>query len=242
MPVRPVAPIVLALALAAPAAQATALTDITVFSSNADGHNWNGLIWNTRGADTDAPNRWNLYVSADPLSDTTPSFLNGHNDARTRIGLPLAPGAVTYALYAEGVGATFPSAQHFALNLYFDGREDGAGISAVQNLSNTALAPAASPMGFNLFGNAYQAGAGTLSTVIGQQRITLESFTWITDGQRDVVHPHWANDAPYAAGSGRLDYHGAFTLRIENVPEPGAGALLGLGLSLLGLVRARRAC
>ncbi len=54
------------------AATAATLTDITVFSSNSEGNNWN-----TQGSDTDTPNRYDLYLSSDPVSDTSPTFLNG---------------------------------------------------------------------------------------------------------------------------------------------------------------------
>ena len=36
-------------------ASGVTLTDITVFSTNEQGENWNSLIWNTQGSDVDLP-------------------------------------------------------------------------------------------------------------------------------------------------------------------------------------------
>ena len=230
------------LGLAAPAmTDAATLTDITVFSSDATGNNWNSLLWNTQGADTDtpAPGRYNLYVTPDPLSDATPTFLNGFNDSRTRISVALAPGDRTYSIYGEGVNRAFDPLQHFVLNLYFNGVQSGAGISGVQNLANSSLMAASHPNGLDIFGNAGQAEAGTLSTLIDGYLVTLTAFSWITDQQRDVVWDYWANDLPYASGSQRFDYFGSFTLNVRAVPEPGAIVLLGIGLAGLGLARKR---
>jgi hypothetical protein len=126
------------------AASAALLTDIAVFSSNSEGNNWNGLIWNTQGADTDTPEpgRYNLYVSPDPLDDTSPSFANGFNDIRTRVALALAPGEQTFSIYGEGVGSQFDPLQHFVLNLYFGGIQLSPTLSGVQNLANNNLAVA----------------------------------------------------------------------------------------------------
>ena len=223
------------------AASAALLTDITVFSSNSDGHRWNDLIWNTQGLNTDPLNRWNLYISNDPLSDTTPTFINSYNDDRTRVSLDLAPGSHTFSIFGNGVGSTFDPRQHFVLNLYFGGVQSAPGISGVQNLDNSNLRPAGNPNGWDIFGQNWQQEAGSLSALIADQLVTLTSFSWITASPRDVVYPYHANDAPYSAGGQGLDYYGSFTLRVESVPEPGTLALFGLGLAAIGYQRRKRA-
>ena len=217
------------------------LTDITVFSTNSDGENWNSLIWNTQGGDTDlpAPGRFNLYVTPDPLSDLNPTFVNGFNDARTRVALPVTPGSQTYSIYGEGVGITFDPRQHFVMNLYFDGNQGIPNISGVQNLDGTALAPAGDTNGLDIFGNSGQQEAGTLSAIVAGHLVSLAAFNWITDGQRDVVWDYWANDAPYGNGSRRLDYYGSFTLNVEAVEAPAPATLALLAAGLLGIGRRR---
>jgi hypothetical protein len=224
-------------------AMAASLTDITVFSSNSEGNNWNSLIWNTQGADTDtpAPGRYNLYVSSDPLTSASPSFINGYNDARTQVSLPLTIGDNTFSIYGEGVGATFDPLQYFVLNLYFDGVQNSPGISGLQNLANDSLGAAGHANGLGIYGAAGQQEAGSLSVLTGGQLLTLTSFTWVTDGQRDVVWDYWANNPDYSTGSGRPDYYGSFTINVRSVPEPGTLALFGLGLAGLGLSRRRKA-
>lgn len=200
------------------------------------------MIWNTQGADTDqpAPGRYNLYITTDSLSEASPTFINGFNDARTRVALSLVEGDQTFSIYGEGVNTTFDPLQHFVLNLYFGTNQAAPGISGVQNLDGSALAPAGHPNGLDIFGASGHQEAGSLSAKIGGHLVTLTAFSWVTSGQRDVVWDYWANHPDYANGSGRPDYFGSFTINVRAVPEPGTLALFGIGLAGLGFSKRRK--
>ena len=220
---------------------APVLTDLAIFSSNAEGNQFGGLLWNTQGKPADGPDRWNLYVSRDPLGSSAPTFVNGFNDARTQIALPLGVGLHTFSIFAESVGQAFDPAQFFAVNMYFGGVQSAPAISGAQNLDNNGLVAVGHPNGPNIFGTGPQAGAGTLTALIDGYQVTLESFTWNTDRDRDVVWPHWANDPVYASGSGTADFYGTLALRVTAfaVPEPGSLALVLAALGVAGVVRRR---
>ena len=87
------------LPLLAATSSAAVLTDITLFSANSEGNNWNGLLWNTQGVDTDPVHHYKLYVSANALGTVVPSFINHGDDITTRVALPLSGGAQTYSIY-----------------------------------------------------------------------------------------------------------------------------------------------
>lgn len=218
-------------ALAAPV-----LSDLAVFSSNAEGGAYGGLLWNTRGKPEDVPDRYNIYVSesADP---SAPVFVNGFNDDRTRIALSLAPGTSTFLLFAESTGAAPDPAFSFALNLFF-GNSDQPAISVLAGPDCVGVCAATAGNGSDIFGNGLQAAAGTAETVTGGNRVRVTGFSWAYRDSTDTVWTGWANDAPYSGGSGVPDYVGSLTLQVAPVPLP--AALWLLGAALLGLIGLRK--
>jgi hypothetical protein len=231
---------------------APTLTAASVFSTNSEGNNWNGLIWNTLGTPQEAalsspsapPDRWNLYLR-DPVGG---GFVNSGNDSGTSISLMLAPGTHTYALYGESTGP-MPADQHFVLNLYFGGSTGAPALSGLYGGTCPAGNCAAGhPNGLDLLGSSGAPEAGVVSRVIDGMTVTLSSFDWNrrsgTGGaQDDVVWPHWANHQPYANGSGTPDYIGQFTLTVSAaaVPEPATiPMLLGGALAAFAASRRRR--
>ncbi len=239
-----------ALAAHSGAHAAPTLTAASVFSTNSEGNNWNGLFWNTLGKPQEAalsspnpaPDRWNLYLR-DPVGG---GFVNRGNDTETSIALTLAPGTYTYALYGESTGP-MPAEQHFVLNLYFGGATAAPALSGLfGSTCPTGNCPAGHPNGLDLLGSSGAPEAGAVSRVVDGMTVTLSSFDWVrrsgtAGAQDDVVWPHWANDAPYSNGSGTPDYIGQFTLTVSAaaVPEPATIPML-LGGALAVYVTSRR--
>lgn len=218
----------------ASASWSSAITDLTVFSTNELGNNWLGWIWNTQGNDTDSPNRWNLYVSEDPLSDSSPQFLNGFNDQNARVSIDLNSGDNYFTIYGEGVGDTsnYNPFLHFVLNGYLEDNQTNPDISGIQVNNSTAnLQAATHPNGLDIYGNSGTHEAGTLDSRVGNQLVRLTDFYWTTNGNRDVVWPHWANDGIYSNGSGTPDYYGSFNLQVSVIPVPATLTLFCLGLA-----------
>jgi len=210
---------------------AASLTAATVFSANAEGNNWNGLIWNTLGAPADYRGVWNLYWSSS-TDPNAPTFLNGFDDARTSIDIPLSPGTYTFMLYGESAGLPFHPEQRFVLNLYFDGSTT-PGISALSGPSCTGACTVSHSNGLDLFGNSGAPEAGTLQYASALSLITLVDFEWITNrSDIDKVWDHYHNTDEYPNGSGTPDFLGRVTLRVSAVPEPESLLLLGIALPI----------
>jgi len=225
-------------------AAAATITDLTVFSTNADGNNWNSLIWNTQGRDPatglpDAPNRFNLYVSTSPDLGN-PVFINSGNDPSTAsVSIDLLPGTYFFTLFGESAFTPLPAEQHFVTNLYFNGNQAAPGISGLNGPLCPGVCAAGHPNGLDIFGNAGHPEAGTLAWTDGALQIVLTEFTWITDRAGvDQVWAHWANHFPYDNGSGTPDFFGTMRLEVTAAPEPGMTFLLLTGLA--GLASRRR--
>lgn len=236
------AAIAAALSAFAPDARALSLTDAAVFSSNAEGGAYGGLIWNTVGNPPDTANRWNLYFSSS-ADAASPVWLNGYNDSQTNLNVDLVPGDYSFVIYADSAGG---HDDHFTLSLYFDGNQTAPDISAAVPVNSGLFGVATADNGLGLlecFGACnYVANAATLSFSDGDLLATLIGFEWYTNGDPalDFVWPH--HHGVGYGGDGSFDFLGVVSLRVEavEVSEPGTLALLGAGLAGAGLLRAHR--
>jgi len=172
------------LALPGPAQASVYLTDSAVFSTNRDGHNWNGWIWNTQAPPADTGNLWNLYYSSS-TDPNNPVFVNSKNDASTNIGLPMTPGVHRFVVYGESVVVDLHPEQHFVLNLYFDDHQAAPDVSGLFGATCPTVCAASHGNGLDLFGSSGAQEAGTLVYVAGGRRVELTSFIWRVDEQVD---------------------------------------------------------
>lgn len=227
---------------------AVLLTDSVVFSANSEGNNWNGWSWNTQGRPADVPDRWNMYYSTSPDA-ANPTFINSRNDENAEISIPMTPGTFNFLIFGESVTTAIDPQQHFVLNLYFNGDQSAPLISGLSGPSCVGVCPAGHPNGLDLFGNAPQQGANALSFEQDGLEVALSAFDWRIGDNVDAVWSTWANDAPYANGSGVPDFVGRLQLTVTQtsvvapVPLPASLPLLAaaFGLATLAARRARRA-
>lgn len=231
---------VAALSVVPVCATAATLTDSTVFSTNSEGNNWNGWIWNTQGQPADIPNRWNLYYST---AASPPAFINGGNDAGAQISIALDAGVYDFYIFGESATTDLHPEQHFVLNLYFNGNQSAPGISGLYGASCPVVCAASHPNGLDILGDAGAPEAGTLSFVDGTQTVTLTAFDWIVDGDVNEVWEHWAGPYFDYTPYGSPDFVGHVQLTVTDVatvPVPAGLPLLAGGLVLLGAMRRRR--
>jgi hypothetical protein len=221
---------VAAVALARPASAQLRLTGLTLYNSAADG-TFNGGFWNTVGPD----GAFNVYLFTGTTA--TPTFLNsGNTNATLTPNVLLNSGTNTINFAA----ATSPS-EFFGLNFYFNDANTTNRITAVvRNTANgggfAQVASGIATYGLPSSGNV--PSANSLSFTVGEQTVTLTGLTINNTNNSGADLVGAVNNAP----DGGNDNVGTMTLTVSNVaaPEPGALALVGLGLLPVANVVARR--
>ncbi len=213
--------------LCALSASALDLTGIALFETDEQGavnprHRYNA-------GPVDAA--WDLFVY-EGEAVATPQWLNSAGDNTIRI--PLTPGTHTYTFHAE-FGETW---KHTGLNLFFDGAQDKAGLSALTQMAKSgAAAPALKANGAKVTMGLPITDLAAASTLThGDNPAGLWVFTepgkrlkaTLTDfrlappalaGNLDLVGAH------ATGASGTPDFVGQFTLLVEEY-EPAPPALL----------------
>lgn len=205
----------------------TYLTGISEFSSTASGQASGGSVWNTQGGELVV----NLFVSSG--TSLSNPFINGPSDAATSISTPLSLGINTFTFLA-GSGGVLPN---HAMNLFFNGANSTARISVVAPTKTTvgttpAFTANSSTTTFALNGSTVIPGANSLSFLDGSRLITLSDYFWAAPSVFSVdrvAAPF--GDPGHVAADGVSDWVGQITLTVTQVPEPGAAALLLLGLA-----------
>jgi MYXO-CTERM domain-containing protein len=226
------------------------LTDSAVFSSNSEGENWNGWIWNTQGLPEDSANRWNLYYSSssDPQN---PVFLNSGNDAGTSLSIDMTLGTHSFLIFGESLGLELDPLQHFVLSLYFNDNQAAPDISGLYGTTCPSVCAASHWNGLDLFGNSGLGGntnaqeAGTLMFIGGDRVVQLTKFNWAVNEDVDQVWAHWDNSAPFDSGSGTPDFVGEVELTVQAlnsvaVSEPPTLGLFATALIVAGLAAWQR--
>src|SRR2546430_7233115 len=164
------------LLVAAEVGNATTLSGVIEFSTDATGAADNSQLWNTLGGDV----FFNLYVKSGDVRTGGGAFLNSGNAGSASISITLALGANTFTIFGEQI--TDPL--NFGLNFFFNGNNATPGIS-VKAPEDTvgpptpppAFLPNSSPSTLKLDGSPV-AGAGTLIFVDGLTTVTLTDYSF----------------------------------------------------------------
>ncbi len=195
-------------------------TAATVFLCDENGAVIAAGRWNTGPIDA----AWDIFVYEGEPSKTPERWLNGDDHG---IKIPLRPGTHTYTFHFEGT-SPLPL---LGMNLFFDGRNDKPAISVFAKpaaggppypafRANGAAATMGPPIAEvpGAGSLVFDAGDGGLATFDERSealRATLADFRIMEPAGLDLVGPHAAQP------SGKPDYVGCFTLKIERyVPRP----------------------
>jgi hypothetical protein len=213
------------------------LTDITLFSTTSDGSFPADYVdlWETRPNENDI-----VWIQQ---GESGGSFLTGPTSANAQPNISLLSGANGFRLL--GAHSLANNYDYFGINLFFNNSLTPS-ISAY----GLKLTTAGQSHSFAADGASYTPatdwspnlhaipGAGTLSCVIGDQRITLTDFFVAIPSvyNLDLV-------GAFSTGSdGVTDDVAGINLSVTTVPEPGSCTLLVLGLAgYFSLGRASRA-
>ncbi len=215
------------MAVCVASSHALSLTGICGFPTDANG-NWKIGWYNTHGPDVGK----NGYVA---LDNVTSGFVNSGNAGSTEISIDLNT-VGTHRLFVYFDGSEIYSGRDFwGVNLFFNGHNDAAGISAFGHAEYAVdlAAPqffADSANTLNKNGDLNIAGAGTLVYSDGNRKVTLTSYSTTAD-----VYNFDRVDNFKLGSSGRNDHVTVLDLTV--VPEPASMAVIGVGI--LGLIRRR---
>ena len=218
----------------ATAASALTLSGINGFPTDASG-NWHTGWYNTYGGSDDIGK--NGYVIA--AADTQGSFLNSGNSAQTSISFDLnTPGTYNFLVFWDGE-EIFAGRDFWGLNLFFNGNNSAAGISAFAQPQGSDRPE--SPQ--------YWANGGLTLTLDGKSSIFGTGSTVFQDGDKSVALTRYVTNKSSVyqldrvdnwsiRTSGRNDHVTEFTLQV--VPEPATLGALGTGILALTRMRRRR--
>lgn len=216
--------------VALPHAEATVLSGMIQYSSNAMGSANGAGQWNTQAGDA-LPNLWVL----NPYGPPGIFFVNGPADANAGISVTLTPGIYTFDIYGE------PGADpnnFAAANLFFNGNTTNPGITAMR----TTGVPPAGVIGSTLSSGTLAldgtptTGAGSLTFNDGVHNVQLTEYWWAQSGTSIFVDiGSEFTETPNGVG----DFVGRVELTVTAVPTPGAAIATAIGMITLGARRRR---